>query len=55
MAMTTCKECNGNISSKAEVCPHCGFRHRNEVVRALFSIAFGIVILYFVSTLIGHR
>ena len=24
MAMTTCKECGGSISTKAESCPHCG-------------------------------
>jgi len=24
MALVKCKECNGQISSKAEICPHCG-------------------------------
>jgi uncharacterized membrane protein YvbJ len=24
MAMVACKECGSSISSKAEVCPHCG-------------------------------
>ena len=59
MAMVKCKECKGDISSKAEVCPHCGFRHRNskgfEVFRALFGIAFGLGIFYFVIALTGHR
>jgi hypothetical protein len=25
MALTTCKECNGPISSEAKNCPHCGY------------------------------
>ncbi|MBL8891991.1 MAG: hypothetical protein JNL67_18595 [Planctomycetaceae bacterium] len=24
MALTTCSECSGNVSTKAETCPHCG-------------------------------
>ena len=30
MSMTACKECNNSISTKAEVCPHRGFRRRNS-------------------------
>ena len=24
MALTTCKECGENVSTKANICPHCG-------------------------------
>jgi hypothetical protein len=24
MALTVCKECSGDVSTKAETCPHCG-------------------------------
>ena len=26
MAVGSCPECNGKLSSEAETCPHCGFR-----------------------------
>ena len=28
MALIKCDECGGDISSKAEVCPHCGFKEK---------------------------
>ena len=26
MALVTCRECKGQISSEAKACPHCGYR-----------------------------
>jgi hypothetical protein len=50
MSIMTCKECGNIVSSKAELCPHCGFRMRKSVaVRifgALLGIMLGVLMLY---------
>lgn len=30
MALITCPECNGQVSDKADVCPHCGYPIREQ-------------------------
>ena len=30
MAVVKCKECGKNVSGKADVCPHCGFKNPGE-------------------------
>ena len=58
MAMTTCKECKKEISNKAEVCPHCGYRLRDgkgiRIFRALLLMFIGIVMLGIVGVLTEH-
>lgn len=40
LGMVKCKECGAEISSKAKVCPHCGFDTRSRLI--LFVRALGI-------------
>lgn len=54
MAMTTCKECQGSVSSTAKACPHCGAKlpHRRiwpwivgtPVAFFVFMIVFGMIV-----------
>ncbi len=30
MALVKCQECKGKVSTEAEACPHCGYKHRQE-------------------------
>lgn len=34
MALIKCPECNGNVSSKATACPHCGFPMQKQVTKS---------------------
>jgi len=44
MALAECKECGGQISSKAKVCPHCGKKKSNGCgTLFLFLIGLGVV------------
>lgn len=51
-----CRECAGEVSSKAKTCPHCGIKDPvnsitfKEVVQAIFGL---IVIVFFVSLFFG--
>lgn len=52
MAMTKCKECGTQISTKAESCPHCGAkRKKTSLLTWLFLIFFVIPVL--ISVFIG--
>lgn len=43
MAMTKCKECGAEISSRAEACPRCGARiRRTRLAVKLLAIFFGV-------------
>lgn len=33
MAMIKCPECGGNVSDKADVCPHCGYYHTERYLQ----------------------
>ena len=58
MSMTACKECNNSISTKAEVCPHCGFRRCNSpgvgIFGALLGMGIGALMLYAAWVLVAH-
>lgn len=45
--MGTCKECEGQVSSSAETCPHCGSTDPNGPVHSLknYLILGGIVMV----------
>lgn len=46
MAITTCKECGGKVSTKADACPGCGAK-RNVAAKSfskLFGKLVGIVV-----------
>lgn len=45
MALINCKECNQEISSKAEKCPHCGVKLKKSGGCCLPIIVGGIVLL----------
>ena len=56
MAMTTCRECQGNVSSEADVCPHCGIKDpaKSKMLAKLIGgwiLLIGIVVgVYFLWT-----
>lgn len=35
--LTKCKECGGDVSDKATICPHCGFQFRGGIIYSFFS------------------
>jgi RNA polymerase subunit RPABC4/transcription elongation factor Spt4 len=54
MAITQCSECGGQLSTKAETCPHCGTtdgsdnsRFRTTLIRVIIVqvIALGLLLL----------
>jgi hypothetical protein len=47
MALINCKECNQEISSKAEKCPHCGVKLKKSGGCCLPIIVGGIILLIF--------
>lgn len=52
MALTTCKECNREISTKATACPHCGAKvAHTSIVTIIFG---GLLALGGVSALMGY-
>ena len=55
MAMTVCRECKGEVSSEAKVCPHCGIK--NPVRRGCLATLGGLVVLlvlgYIIVALLG--
>ena len=51
MALIKCEKCGNDVSSKAKVCPHCGYNKRlknNKLIVVVF-----IIILVMISTIIG--
>src|SRR5690348_6510576 len=50
MAMTKCKECGAQISTKAEACPQCGAKHKKSSGCALVVL---IVLVVFVITIVA--
>lgn len=46
MALEACKECGKQISKKAAVCPHCGYKpRRTSLVAKLFLVLIGIGVI----------
>lgn len=45
MAMTTCKECGKEISSKAKQCPHCGAKRKGSFLKKLLIGVAGLIVL----------
>lgn len=45
MALINCKECNQEISNKAEKCPHCGVKLKKEGFGCFSMIIIGIILL----------
>lgn len=52
MAMTKCKECGAQVSTKADACPQCGAKRKTtSLVTWIFAIIFGFVLLSGISSL----
>jgi hypothetical protein len=52
MSIVECKECFKNISSKADACPHCGFKKKK--IGCLGVIGYGIVGLFLVGVFANY-
>lgn len=58
MALIKCSECNGTVSDKAKICPHCGFpisdKNENEVVeeKEKKELNLSAIIAFFISVFI---
>lgn len=52
MALVTCRECKGQVSSKASSCPHCGapVKSPGNPLWALVQLAAGIAVFYYLWT-----
>ena len=55
MALINCKECNQEISSKAEKCPHCGYELKKKSGCGCFSIIGVGIILIIILYIIGSN
>ncbi len=55
MALRECKECGGNVSTKARDCPHCGAR-RSRPLTAFLAIVLLLIlsILFLLSMATYH-
>lgn len=53
MALINCPECGSEISSKAKVCPHCGFRKVNKKIkifrRLVFVLLGGLLLIIIIN------
>jgi uncharacterized paraquat-inducible protein A len=45
MALTTCKECGGQISSQAAACPHCGNQLKQSASGGLATLGWGCLVI----------
>jgi predicted amidophosphoribosyltransferase len=44
MAVQACRDCGGNVSTRAKACPHCGRKiTRFSLLRVLFALALILV------------
>ena len=50
MTVKKCPECNGNVSTRAKVCPHCGARRSLTSTMALWA---GRIVLICIAGVIG--
>jgi uncharacterized OB-fold protein len=48
MALTTCRDCGHDLSSRAATCPHCGRRNGPRVLTVVLLVIFLIVLFFFV-------
>ena len=56
MAITTCKECGGKVSTKADACPSCGAKLKSApggCAQALGGLIALAILLFFVVVVIG--
>lgn len=54
MALKKCRECNNEVSDKAEVCPNCGIKNPiGKTSKKKYIIVSVIIFLYFISVLIS--
>lgn len=50
MSMKNCKECGSEISKSAKVCPKCGKKQKNSIVRVFLGIFIAIVGIGVIAT-----
>ncbi len=51
MALTKCKECKAEISTRADVCPHCGAKVKRNSMGCGSLIALGIFVIVLIAVL----
>ena len=61
MALTTCRECGGQISSEAAACPHCGNQLKQPASSGFTKLGLGCLVILglaiaapFVTALIAY-
>ena len=49
VAIITCKECGGDVSSHAKTCPHCGVKHPilGKFARGMIAL-FGLIVATYI-------
>lgn len=52
--LVPCMECQGAVSKKTEVCPHCGARIKQGRTGELATIIFVLGILYVIGEIISN-
>ncbi|MCB9767142.1 MAG: hypothetical protein H6751_00795 [Candidatus Omnitrophica bacterium] len=54
MSLTSCPECRRQVSTKADMCPHCGYNIRREDMK-LGVIGFMVIVIVIlsVSSIVG--
>jgi len=53
MALENCKECAKEISTKAKICPHCGYKRQSEFWQWIKAIILFFIVLIVVMLTIG--
>lgn len=47
MALIKCRECKGNLSTEANICPHCGAKQKNKSGCLTSVLIFVLIIVFF--------
>lgn len=53
--MKPCTDCGNVISSRAEVCPHCGVRHSSHPVVLFNVIMMGLILIIGIFIFIANQ
>ena len=57
MALVKCRECGKEVSTKAQACPHCGFKRRGHPfitsLKALVGLYFLLVAIALIAVVVA--